>query len=70
MAKNYKIEQNLPGKMSAIFMNVHFVRLKVVELLANRGFIFGGQPCPGFISAPVILMARCDLNVVTKFDYL
>ena len=56
--------------MSTLFVNVHFIGFKVVELFANRGFVFWCQPGPGFVCPSIIFMAGCHLNVVAKLDYL
>jgi hypothetical protein len=60
----------VPGKMSALVMDVHLGGLVVVELLPDVGLVLGGEPGPGLVSPSVILVTRSHLDVVVEFDNL
>ena len=56
--------------MPTLFVDIHFIGFEVIELFAYWGFVFGGQSCPRFVSTTVIFVARCNFDIVIKFDYL
>ena len=56
--------------MPTFFVDIHFIGFEVIELFAYWGFVFGGQSCPRFVSTTVIFVARCNFDIVIKFDYL
>ena len=56
--------------MSALFVHVHLARLVVVEFLPDGRLVLGGQPGPGLVRPPVVLVARRHLDVVVEFDDL
>lgn len=54
--------------MSWLFVNLHLVLLKLVQLLTNRRLIGRCETCPGLISTPIIILYLVNFHILVPVD--